>query len=122
MSAKTDSIETYAGTMPTFVNGKVGKDGPPRRQPNSVRRPREWLTEAEIERLIAAARQNRHGHRDAPLREAFVAPPLGRLSIMVVVARLLTVIARLVVSRATIVCLAIRSSESIRNASFPFNS
>ena len=41
--------------------------GPPRRQPNAARRPREWLTEAEIERLIVAARQNRHGHRDGTM-------------------------------------------------------
>jgi hypothetical protein len=29
------------------------------------KRPREYLTESEIERLMAAARDNRHGHRDA---------------------------------------------------------
>ena len=29
------------------------------------KRPREYLMEAEIERLMAAARDNRHGHRDA---------------------------------------------------------
>jgi integrase len=29
------------------------------------KRPREYLKEAEIERLMAAARDNRHGHRDA---------------------------------------------------------
>jgi integrase len=29
------------------------------------RRPREYLTEAEIERLMEAARSNRYGHRDA---------------------------------------------------------
>jgi type 1 fimbriae regulatory protein FimB/type 1 fimbriae regulatory protein FimE len=31
----------------------------------SKKRPREYLTEAEIERLMAAAKDNRHGHRDA---------------------------------------------------------
>ena len=31
----------------------------------SMKRPREYLTEKEIERLMDAARQNRHGHRDA---------------------------------------------------------
>jgi hypothetical protein len=31
----------------------------------SKRRPREYLIEAEIERLMAAAKDNRHGHRDA---------------------------------------------------------
>jgi type 1 fimbriae regulatory protein FimB/type 1 fimbriae regulatory protein FimE len=29
------------------------------------KRPREYLTEAEIERLMRAAKDNRHGHRDA---------------------------------------------------------
>jgi type 1 fimbriae regulatory protein FimB/type 1 fimbriae regulatory protein FimE len=29
------------------------------------KRPREYLTEAEIERLMTAAKDNRHGHRDA---------------------------------------------------------
>jgi integrase len=31
------------------------------------RRPREYLTPKEVERLIAAARQNRYGHRDATM-------------------------------------------------------
>jgi site-specific recombinase XerC len=35
--------------------------GKPRQPP----RPREYLTEKEIERLMDAARRNRHGHRDA---------------------------------------------------------
>jgi hypothetical protein len=30
-----------------------------------MKRPREYLTEREIERLMDAARQNRWGHRDA---------------------------------------------------------
>ena len=30
-----------------------------------MKRPREYLTEKEIERLMDAARRNRHGHRDA---------------------------------------------------------
>jgi type 1 fimbriae regulatory protein FimB/type 1 fimbriae regulatory protein FimE len=37
----------------------------PRRIPNSDLRTREYLTEAEVERLMAAARRNRWGHRDA---------------------------------------------------------
>ena len=39
----------------------------PRRRPNADLRTREHLTEAEIERLIAAAKGNRHGHRDATM-------------------------------------------------------
>jgi type 1 fimbriae regulatory protein FimB/type 1 fimbriae regulatory protein FimE len=39
----------------------------PRRAKNSDLRTREYLTEHEIEALMAAARQNRHGHRDATM-------------------------------------------------------
>ena len=39
----------------------------PRRRPNADLRTREHLTEAEVERLIDAARGNRHGHRDATM-------------------------------------------------------
>jgi hypothetical protein len=47
------------------VNGNV----PPRRLKNAARRPREYLTPAEVEQLIAAAtaRTGRHGHRDATM-------------------------------------------------------
>ena len=38
-----------------------------RRKPNAHYRTREHLTEAEVERLMAAARQNRWGHRDATM-------------------------------------------------------
>lgn len=39
----------------------------PRRRPNRDLRTREHLTEAEVERLIAAAKANRWGHRDATM-------------------------------------------------------
>jgi integrase len=39
----------------------------PRRAKNADLRTREYLTEDEIEALIAAARQNRYGHRDATM-------------------------------------------------------
>jgi integrase len=39
----------------------------PRRQPNRELRSREHLTETEIEKLIEAAKSNRHGHRDATM-------------------------------------------------------
>ena len=49
----------------SIVNGNV----PPRRLPNAARRPREYLTADEVERLMAAARSRpgRYGHRDATL-------------------------------------------------------
>ena len=39
----------------------------PTRQPNAAYRTREYLTEAEVDRLIRAARNNRWGHRDATM-------------------------------------------------------
>jgi integrase len=36
----------------------------PNRQPNAAYRTREYLTDGEIERLTAAAKGNRWGHRD----------------------------------------------------------
>ena len=38
-----------------------------RRRPNAALRTREYLTEAEVKRLIAAAGRNRWGHRDATM-------------------------------------------------------
>ena len=39
----------------------------PRRLPNGNLRTREYLTEAEVERLMEAAKGNRYGHRDATM-------------------------------------------------------
>src|SRR5262249_2274699 len=39
----------------------------PRRQPNRELRTREYLTEDEVNSLMAAARENREGHRDATM-------------------------------------------------------
>ena len=39
----------------------------PTRPPNSDLRTREYLTPAEVEKLIKAARDGRYGHRDATL-------------------------------------------------------
>jgi hypothetical protein len=39
----------------------------PTRRPNAEMRTREYLTPAEVEKLIAAAKLGRHGHRDATL-------------------------------------------------------
>jgi integrase len=48
---------------PTKVNRTVA----PLRRPNAELRPREHLTEREVEKLIKAARGNRWGHRDATM-------------------------------------------------------
>ena len=52
-------------TRPTLLNGTV----PPRWTPYADRRPREYLTPKEVERLIAAARkrERRYGLRDATM-------------------------------------------------------
>ena len=48
---------------PATVNRTVG----PKRPPNRDLRTREYLTEAEVERLMEAAKDNRYGHRDATM-------------------------------------------------------
>jgi len=48
---------------PRAVIGTV----PPKRVPNAELRTREYLTEPEVERLIKAAKANRHGQRDATM-------------------------------------------------------
>src|SRR5215472_4729342 len=48
---------------PAIVNRTVT----PRRLPNADLRTREHLTEAEVERLMTAARKNRWGHRNATM-------------------------------------------------------
>lgn len=51
---------------PATVNGTVAHR-PPRRRPNAEVRAREYLTDAEVNRLIVAAGANRYGHRDATM-------------------------------------------------------
>lgn len=48
---------------PTTVNRTVT----PQRKPNADLRTREYLTDAEVARLVEAAKRNRHGHRDATM-------------------------------------------------------
>jgi len=48
---------------PSTVNRTVM----PKRIPNADLRTREYLTEAEVERLMTAVRKNRRGHRDATM-------------------------------------------------------
>jgi integrase len=51
---------------PNTVKGTVDRK-PPRRQRNAEVRAREYLTDAEVARLITAAGFNRHAHRDATM-------------------------------------------------------
>jgi integrase len=51
---------------PAPVNGTVSV-GPPRRRPNADARAREYLTAAEVQKLMKAAGANRNGHRDATM-------------------------------------------------------
>ena len=52
--------------VPTTDYGTVSHK-PPARQRNADVRAREYLTDAEVNRLITAAGDNRHGHRDATM-------------------------------------------------------
>jgi type 1 fimbriae regulatory protein FimB/type 1 fimbriae regulatory protein FimE len=51
---------------PTTVKQTVAPDMD-RRRANAELRSREYLTANEVERLIAAAKDGRHGHRDATM-------------------------------------------------------
>ena len=51
---------------PAAVNGTVAQQ-PPRRRSNAEVRSREYLTASEVEKLIAAAGNNRYGHRDSTM-------------------------------------------------------
>jgi type 1 fimbriae regulatory protein FimE len=63
--AKVVDMARRSSPIPTLQNGKVPR--PPRRQPNRTRRTREYLTAAEVERLLKAADQGRYGPRDRTL-------------------------------------------------------
>jgi integrase len=53
---------------PATVIGTVDdRPGPPRRRRNAEVRAREYLTDDEVDRLIVAAGNNRHAHRDATM-------------------------------------------------------
>jgi len=49
---------------PTTINRTVAT---PKRRPNAELRTREYLTDVEVDRMIEAAKGNRHGHRDASM-------------------------------------------------------
>jgi type 1 fimbriae regulatory protein FimB/type 1 fimbriae regulatory protein FimE len=51
----------------SIIPTKVKRTVMPRRLPNQKLRPREHLTEREVEKLIEAAKKNRHGQRDAAI-------------------------------------------------------
>jgi hypothetical protein len=53
----------------------------PKRLPNAKLRTREYLTEAEVERLMAAAKANRYGQRDATMALVAYTEPTRRRSI-----------------------------------------
>ncbi|MFY9769411.1 MAG: tyrosine-type recombinase/integrase [Xanthobacteraceae bacterium] len=52
---------------PRTDNGTIEPNRPPIRRPNRETRSREYLTQAEVEKLIEAAGDNRFGHRDATM-------------------------------------------------------
>jgi integrase len=60
-------LKLITPTAPNPVFRAVDGRKLPRRPPNSELRPCEHLTPAEVDRLITAAKDNRHGHRDATM-------------------------------------------------------
>jgi integrase len=54
-------------TLRLVSPGKVNRTVTPLRRPNAELRPREHLTEREVEKLIEAAKGNRWGQRDATM-------------------------------------------------------
>ena len=56
-----------AQVTPTTINGTVKRSQPPRRRRNAETRAREYLTDAEVQKLMKAAGDNRNGHRDATM-------------------------------------------------------
>ena len=64
----TRAHETMAKSHLKLVSPvTVNRTVTPRRRPNAELRAREYLTDAEVEKLMAAARGNRYGHRDATM-------------------------------------------------------
>ena len=55
------------GHLKLVTPAAVNRTVTPKRPPNSKLRTREYLTEAEVERLMNAAKKNRRGHRDATM-------------------------------------------------------
>jgi hypothetical protein len=60
---RSQGKSALTAVAPAFVNRTVT----PRRAKNGELRSREYLTGQEVEGLMAAARQNGHGHRDATM-------------------------------------------------------
>ena len=52
---------------PATVIGTVAPHRPPQRRPNAATRAREYLTDAEVQKLMKAAGDNRNGHRDGTM-------------------------------------------------------
>jgi integrase len=66
--AKSMKNPSLALVTPSTVYGTVDPKRPPRRRRNAEVRSREYLTDAEVNRLIAAAAgDNRNGHRDGTM-------------------------------------------------------
>ena len=55
------------GHLKLVTPATVKRTVTPRRRPNADLRTREYLTEAEVERLMTVAKRNRWGHRDAAM-------------------------------------------------------
>ena len=58
---------TPGAATPVTVMGTVLLNQPPRRRRNADTRAREYLTDAEVQKLMKAAGDNRNWHRDATM-------------------------------------------------------
>jgi integrase len=65
-TAMKPMLKLITPNLPTTVFRAVAPR-PPRRPKNSELRAREYLTPTEVDQLIAAAKGNRYGHRDATM-------------------------------------------------------
>lgn len=61
------ALSAVPSTPATVIGTVEAHRRPPKRVPNAEVRAREYLTDAEVDRLIKAAGANRNGHRDATM-------------------------------------------------------
>src|SRR5215469_15527 len=66
-SINTLGFHMTKGNLRLVTSRTVIGTVPPKRVPNAELRTREYLTEPEIERLMKAAKANRHGQRDSTM-------------------------------------------------------
>ena len=69
-----------AGGAATVIGTVADRPSPPHRKRNAEVRAREYLTDPEVGRLVAAAGGNRHGHATPPWCWSRIGTACGRPS------------------------------------------